>query len=279
MASSGQNNTVEAKNGTSFNPDVQRRILSSLRKRKRAQKINQKFSKSVDKEVNEQADASDIQDGDAKASTEKERKKTFNTLRYAAKAAQYGVKLGENKTAGNINTALGEAENVYEGYQQGGKKEAGKRVAGIGAKYGTRYYVGKKTGAGFGSLRAGAAGNAASALVKGEGVGSAAEAAAVGALAAKKFQQFKNILMIAKVGSGITVVGVVITILIWGVQLVMGHILRREKWKMSKIELWIAGGIWSLIFVLISLQLFGYAYLLWILSNPLGALFENVFGS
>ncbi|USN53341.1 MAG: hypothetical protein H6760_04210 [Candidatus Nomurabacteria bacterium] len=132
---------------------------------------------------------------------------------------------------------------------------------------------------GLGQARARGVASGAEALLRGEGVRGAADAAAVGALAAKKFQQFKNILLVAKVGSGITVVGIVITILIWGVQLVMGHILKRERWKMGKVELWIAASIWSLVLVLVALQLFGYAYLLWILSNPLGVLFENVFGS
>lgn len=129
---------------------------------------------------------------------------------------------------------------------------------------------------GLSQARARGAAAGAEALARGEGAIGAAESSASAVLAAKKFQQFKNVLMVAKIGTGITVVGIVITILIWGLQLVMGHILQREKWKMSKIELWLAAGIWASIFCVLGFVIFALVYVIWALGHPLEALFEAV---
>ncbi|MDD5567196.1 MAG: hypothetical protein PHH01_03285 [Patescibacteria group bacterium] len=106
----------------------------------------------------------------------------------------------------------------------------------------------------MGSAKAQAAQAAVQAIAEGEGKGQVAEAAAAAALEAKKIQQFRLILLAIRGGSAITVVGIIITILIWGIQLIVGHIMGHEKWKMSKWELPFAIIIWVLVFFAVVAQ-------------------------
>ncbi len=122
---------------------------------------------------------------------------------------------------------------------------------------------------GLSQTKAKGAAAAAEAAARGESAGKVAEAGAAGALAAKKFQQFRMVLTAIRAGCAISVVGIIVTILIWGVQLFLGHLLGREAWKMTKIELFIALPVW---FIILG-ALFG---ILAIIAAQLGIILEVI---
>jgi hypothetical protein len=116
------------------------------------------------------------------------------------------------------------------------------------------YRIGKEKALkrGLSQSKASGAGAAAEALAHGEGARSAADKGLAAAAQTKKVQNFRLILAFIRGGSAITLVGIVITILIWGLQLLLGHMMGKEAWKMSKLELILAVPIWAILLVLLA---------------------------
>ena len=101
--------------------------------------------------------------------------------------------------------------------------------------------------------KAGAVGGVAAAAARGDGLGGVGEGALAGAASAKKWQQFRMILAVIRGVATISIVGIIITILIWGLQLLLGHVLGKEAWKMSKLEQIIAVPVWIILLAILTI--------------------------
>lgn len=101
--------------------------------------------------------------------------------------------------------------------------------------------------------------SAAGALAEGKGIKAAADEGLAAVAQAKKMQQFRLILGVIRGVSAITVVGIVITILIWGLQLWLGHLLGKEAWKMSRLEQIIAVPVWIILIAILAILLITFA--------------------
>jgi hypothetical protein len=104
---------------------------------------------------------------------------------------------------------------------------------------------------GLGQAKASGVASAAESLARGEGARAAADKGLAAAAQTKKVQNFRMILAFIRGGSAITLVGIVITILIWGLQLLLGHMMGKEAWKMSKLEMMIALPVCVILLVLL----------------------------
>ncbi len=131
---------------------------------------------------------------------------------------------------------------------------------------------------GLSQTKAKGAAAGAEALARGEGAGGATESALSGAMEAKKYAQFRMLFLAIRGVAGISIVGIIILVLIWGVQLVLGHILGNEKWKMTKLELPIAIFVWMLLLVIIGIVIAVQAIGLAIITSTFGEMFGALNG-
>lgn len=191
-----------------------------------------------------------------RGTTEEEEKHRRNFERYkklTQAAGQIGNLIG-SRTLQSIGDNAGE---TLDDYEQGGIKQAalgtGRRLAASGAGYGASKVAGSKLGMSGG--KAGAAGGAAAAATRGDGLGGMSEGALAGAASAKKWKNFRMILAVIRGVGAISVVGIVVTILIWALQLLLGHVLGREAWKMSKIEMIIAVPVCVILLVILTISI------------------------
>lgn len=184
------------------------------------------------------------------------------------KQLEYGRQLAQlARVAGGITGKgyLGAAADALDGgidqyggeYKKGGKKGVAKQAAMMAGKRKARSYL--QNSRGMGAMKTGATIGAGSSLAQGD-VRGAGESATAGALKAKKMQKlkaagkavgkqlkagvqavkagksFKTALSISRLVAGISIVGIIIVVVIWLIQLVIGHWMGHEMWKMSKIE-------------------------------------------
>lgn len=206
--------------------------------------------------------SSDLEDS---AKKERRRKKQLEYVREASKIATLVGDVTGKQSLSRPRRIGQEGVDQYGGsYASEGAKGLTREAGQAGAQYAGYKYLRNKKGLGAG--KSGAAVGAASAVAEGDAKG-AGEAALAGAAQARKIQQFRMIWLAIRTGSALTIVGIVITILIWGVQLVVGHMMGREKWKMTKIELPLAILVWGLIIIVVGTQLMIYVTVMYYLRE------------
>ena len=226
------------------------RVLPTLRRR-----LADRVENAVNRQYQTGRQKNQSRRSDSGLGTSEEEEKHRRNLQRFKRLTQLASQIGELTGSRSLAGIGGTAGEMADDYAQGGAKQvvlgAGRRVAASGAGYGASKAAGSKLGMSGG--KAGAVGGVAAAAARGDGLGGVGEGALAGAASAKKWQQFRMILAVIRGVATISIVGIIITILIWGLQLLLGHVLGKEAWKMSKLEQIIAVPVWIILLAILTI--------------------------
>lgn len=190
---------------------------------------------------------------DAGNTTSEQEEKHRRNLQRFKRLSQFASQIGELTGSRSLEDIGGTAEEMADDYSQGGVRQAalgaGRRLAASGTGYATSKAASSKLGVSSG--KASAAGGVAAAATRGDGLGGLSEGALAGAASAKKWQNFRMILAVIRGVGAISIVGIIVTVLIWALQLMLGHVLGKEAWKMSQLEMIIAVPVCVLLLVIL----------------------------
>lgn len=169
------------------------------------------------------------------------------------------------------NTRVGAVGGAAQAFEQGGgANEIARGAAGGAARNYAQEAANRR---GLSQAKGSGVAAAAESLAEGEGAKAATEKGGAAVLQAKKIQQFRRLLLVVRGVSAISIVGIVITILIWGLQLYLGHVLNRPAWKLGRIEMILALFVW----IIITIVVFVYAIIMLLLYGGIIGAIDALF--